>query len=191
MILFISCTFYWVFLAGKCISCRVSVYRFHRKLTASGPYRVCLAWGTWPGHPCLRSDWLSSQLASSSLGLPTQSRPRGQGVDKSLSTGASPCYGISVKMLEAIPPKRAGPSKVTPPPQSPGGPACVQVLGEGAQWGGMGLWRGKRRLMRSLEEVPEPSGNSWELGGPIPSFWCLKLLICKWKKGPAFLASRP
>lgn len=91
----------------------------------------------------------------------------------------------------SCPPKASRTFEGDPPQESPGGPACVQVLGEGAQWGGMGLWRGKWRLMRSLEEVPEPSGNSWELGGPIPSFWCLKRLICKWKKGPAFLASRP
>lgn len=146
VILFISCTFYWVFLAGKCISCRVSVYRFHRKLTASGPYRVCLAWGTWPGHPCLRSDWPSSQLASSSLGLPTQSRPRGRGVDKSLSTGASPCYGISVKMLEAVPPKRAGPLKVTPPPRKSRRPGLCSSPGGGSPVGWDGAVEGKAEV---------------------------------------------
>lgn len=47
----------------------------------------------------------------------------------------------------SCPPKASRTFEGDPPPESPGGPACVQVLGEGAQWGGMGLWRGKRRLM--------------------------------------------
>lgn len=142
-ILFISCTFYWVLLAEKYISCRVPMCQFHRVLvTASGPHGACLCWpcragwrqarggawlqGTWPRtHPpdpsgLLTPDGCRASFPSSPLLLQRfsrvyhQVRPRREGSVQELGQSFLPGLRIPMKMLEAVPTKRAWPLKVTP-----------------------------------------------------------------------------
>lgn len=58
---------------------------------------------------------------------------------RSLSTGSSPRYGIYTKMPEVIPPRESMTFEddLSEVPEAPG---------EGAQWGGLGLWKGKLKI---------------------------------------------